>query len=268
MGIAQGVFQRPFKFANFQNGDAPFGGPKPIAEELGIGPKGLRQAFVDLVERFVDRWDQAGAHPIAAVGVVMDLQGIAPLGHMGLAHTPGGAGIVATGDGTLGWVVEADLQAALLPEPHHLLGGEEIPEEFIGDADLHGSGAIKRRRGTARAGSAQALGIGMAGHHQDFGGWLHRARADPVLAVAGPGAGEGVAAGGPGLGPGASCRSQSQSRDGQSRHRDWSDRESSDRELRLASEGQAGGMVWLGGAGWGHRLQRFGYGDLGLRSAT
>ena len=221
MGIAEGVFQRPFKFANFQNGDAPFGGSKPIAEELGIGPKRLCQAFVDLVERFVDWWDQARAHPIAAVGVVMDLQGITPFGHMGLAHAPGGAGIVAIGDGTLGWVVEADLQPALLPEPHHLLGGEEIPEEFIGDADLHGPGPIERRRGTAGAGSANALGIGMASHHQNFGVWLHRPHADPVLAVAGPGAGEGVAAGGPGLGPGAGCRSQSN--DGQSRNRDLND---------------------------------------------
>ena len=173
----------------------------------------------------------------------MDLQGIAPLVHMGLAHAPGGAGIVAIGDGTLGWVVEADLQAALLPEPHHLLGGEQIPEEFIGDADLHGPGAIQRRRGAARAGSANALGIGMASHHQDFGGWLHRPRADPVLAVTGPGAGEGVAAGGPGLGPGARCRSQTQSSDRQSSH---------------GSENQARGLVWLGGAGWGHRLQRIG----------
>ena len=81
----------------------------------------------------------------------MNLEGVAPIADMALAHAPVGARIVLVVDCAQRRLVVADVEAPQLTAGHHRLGHRQIPVELVGDAGLHGGKARQRHRGSGGA---------------------------------------------------------------------------------------------------------------------
>ena len=62
------------------------------------------------------------------------------------------------------------------------MGHHQVPVVLVADAGVHRRVAVEGHRFAAGAGTGNALGVGMAGHHQDGRVAAHRPHADPVLA--------------------------------------------------------------------------------------
>ena len=97
----------------------------------------------------------------------MDLQGVAAGGGEGLADAPVGAGIVAIGDIPHRRHIQLDGQAPAAAQGHHRSGCAQVPVELVLDVGLHRRGAPQGHGGAGGASAGNALGVGMAGQHQD-----------------------------------------------------------------------------------------------------
>ena len=115
----------------------------------------------------------------------MDFNGVTALGDVLAPHAPIGARIVGIANGAHARVVEAHLQTLPLALGHHGLGGEQVPEQLIGDAWLHRPGSAHANGAPRGARARHPLGIGMAGQHQDRQIGLGNFSANPVFAFAG-----------------------------------------------------------------------------------
>jgi len=115
----------------------------------------------------------------------VDFNGVTTLGDVLAAHAPVGAGIIGIPNGAHTRVVEAHLQTLPLALGHHGLGGEQVPEQLIGDAWLHRPCSAHANGAPRGARARHPLRIGMAGQHQDRQIWLGDFRADPVFAFTG-----------------------------------------------------------------------------------
>jgi len=82
-------------------------------------------------------------------------------------HAPVGAWIIGIANGAHAGVVEAHLQPLPLALGHNRFGGEQVPEQLIGDAGLHGPGTAHANGASRGARAGHPLGIGMACQHQD-----------------------------------------------------------------------------------------------------
>ena len=114
------------------------------------------------------------------MGVVMDFERIAASRHMGFANAPGGAWIVAIGQPAGAGVIGLDPEALKLPQPNHRLNGGQIPVQLIAHGGIHGPLSHHRNGGPAGP-AAEALGIGMARHHQDWRVGGHGSQTLPIL---------------------------------------------------------------------------------------
>ncbi|MEN9388742.1 MAG: hypothetical protein RLZZ255_1718 [Cyanobacteriota bacterium] len=192
--IAQRRFKRSLELADLQQGDTPARTAQTTPEVARVTAEGLGQALIDAAVGTMQGRDHAGTHPIGAVSVEVNFQGIATGRGMGLAHTPIGARVIAAVDGAHQRVIEADVEPALPAQIHHPPSHLKVPVELVADAGLHRRGTGKIHRGTGGSGTGDALGISVAGHHQNLHLAPQGAAAHPVALEAAAHTGERIAA--------------------------------------------------------------------------
>ena len=78
--MAQFGFQRGLQHRDFEDANAPSGAAKAAPKQPGKPSEGLAKAFIQGIERSVDRRNQAGAEAIGAVGIEVDFEDVLPLG--------------------------------------------------------------------------------------------------------------------------------------------------------------------------------------------
>ena len=125
--------------------------------------------------------DDTGAIAIMAIGVVMNLQCVAPCLHMALARAPVGAWVVTVVDGADTGVIEADIEAPLRAQPGNALGCGQVPKGLVSHAGLHGAGTFDSHRIATGARPAHPLGVRMARQHKDGHGVAWPPLAQPIL---------------------------------------------------------------------------------------
>jgi len=107
---------------------------------------------------------------MAAVGIEMDLQGIAARIVVTASHRPVGAGIVLIRNRELIRFIGTDLQSARLACSHHGIADAPIPEQFIAHPWVHPARSCPVNGGSRGSGSFDALGVSMACENQNLDG--------------------------------------------------------------------------------------------------
>jgi len=192
--MAQSRFKRRLQLADLQQRDATARPSEATAELHRVTAESDGQTFIKAAEGAMQGGDHAGAHPIGAVGIEVDLEGVATGGGMASPLAPVGTRIIAIDDRALRRVVEADVQPPPQAERHHPAGHLQIPVELIADAWLHRPGAMAVHRLSGGAGACDPLGVSVTRQHQNRHINRQSPCTDPITLQTAAGPGERITA--------------------------------------------------------------------------